>query len=126
MPANTSIEYSGQLGNKVKSATGSYVGTGTYGQGNPNTLTFGFEPKMVIIGFDVNDSNATIRTATFFCFYMSTAYKTYNYLYTNGGSMYNKQTYYAKLDGNTLSWYTSVSVEEQLNFPKTYHYLAIG
>ena len=110
----------------VKIATGSYVGTGTYGESNPNSLTFDFEPKLVIIGLDVNDSNATIRTATFFCFYLPTDYKTYSYRYTNGGSMYNKETYYAKLDGKTLSWYTSVSVEEQLNFSKTYHYLAIG
>ena len=29
--------------------TGSYVGTGTYGQANPNTLTFGFKPKFVWI-----------------------------------------------------------------------------
>ena len=30
-------------------ATGSYVGTGTYGASNPNTLTFGFVPKLVMI-----------------------------------------------------------------------------
>lgn len=30
-------------------ATGSYVGTGTYGEANPNTLTFPFTPKVVFI-----------------------------------------------------------------------------
>ena len=34
----------------VKMETGSYVGTGTYGESNPNTLTFGFEPKVLFIG----------------------------------------------------------------------------
>ena len=33
----------------VKIETGSYVGTGTYGQSNPNTLTFPFEPKVVFV-----------------------------------------------------------------------------
>ena len=31
-------------------ATGSYVGTGTYGQNNPCTLTFDFVPKVLFIG----------------------------------------------------------------------------
>mgnify|MGYP007006847768 CR=1 FL=1 len=33
----------------AKIQTGSYVGTGTYGQANPCSLTFGFEPKFVCI-----------------------------------------------------------------------------
>lgn len=49
-----------------KIATGSYVGTGTYGESNPTSLTFEFEPKFVIIegdyggatygGYFINDS----------------------------------------------------------------------
>lgn len=39
----------GQLGDQVRIETGSYVGTGTYGKANPNTLTFGFVPKLVIV-----------------------------------------------------------------------------
>lgn len=34
----------------VQIATGSYVGTGTYGESNPNTLTFGFMPQLFFIG----------------------------------------------------------------------------
>ena len=33
----------------VKYATGSYVGTGTYGAGNPNTIMLNFTPKIAII-----------------------------------------------------------------------------
>lgn len=33
-----------------KVAVGSYVGTGTCGQSNPNKLTFEFAPKYVIVG----------------------------------------------------------------------------
>lgn len=39
----------GQLGKQVRVETGSYVGTGTYGSSNPNTLTFGFVPQLVIV-----------------------------------------------------------------------------
>ena len=49
------------LGNvvpSVKIATGSYVGTGTAGESSPNTLTFPFEPKMVVITAE-NPNNGT-------------------------------------------------------------------
>lgn len=39
---------SAQLDSSVKIETGSYVGTGTYGSSNPNSLTFGFQPKMIM------------------------------------------------------------------------------
>lgn len=39
-----------QIVDGVKIATGSYMGTGTYGKSNPNTLEFPFEPKLVLIG----------------------------------------------------------------------------
>lgn len=34
---------------KAQITTGSYVGTGTYGANNPNSLTFNFAPKIVLI-----------------------------------------------------------------------------
>lgn len=39
---------SDQLDSTVKIATGSYTGTGTYGSSNPNSLIFGFQPKMIM------------------------------------------------------------------------------
>lgn len=35
---------------KPKIQTGSYVGTGLYGESNPNSLTFNFTPKILFIG----------------------------------------------------------------------------
>ena len=49
IPANHTITYLGQLGGGTRIEEGSYVGTGTHGSSNPNSLTFGFEPKMVMI-----------------------------------------------------------------------------
>ena len=34
---------------KAKIATGSYTGTGTYGSSNKNSLTFDFEPKLLVV-----------------------------------------------------------------------------
>lgn len=49
-PSDGSIsDISGSAIPMVSIETGSYVGTGTYGDGNPNTLTFPFEPKLVVI-----------------------------------------------------------------------------
>lgn len=42
-------EYLGQMGEKTRIAKGSYIGTGKYGESNKNTLTFDFEPRMVVI-----------------------------------------------------------------------------
>lgn len=39
----------GQLGDKTRIVTGSYVGTGTYGEDNPNSLTFDYLPKILFV-----------------------------------------------------------------------------
>lgn len=57
------------LDSSVKIETGSYVGTGTYGSSNPNSLTFGFQPKIIIIN----------------------QFKTSTYNYLNGWSFSNPQ-----------------------------------
>lgn len=49
IPASTTIEYLGKLGEKARVQVLSYVGTGTYGSGNPNSLTFDFVPKAVFL-----------------------------------------------------------------------------
>lgn len=57
IPAGTTIEYLGKLGDKARIQVVSYVGTGTYGSSNPNSLTFDFVPKMVIIRCNGNSNN---------------------------------------------------------------------
>lgn len=49
IPAGTTIEYLGKLGDKARVQVVSYVGTGTYGKDNPNMLQLPFEPKYVIV-----------------------------------------------------------------------------
>lgn len=58
IPANTTIEYLGCLGDKARVQVVSYVGTGTYGSSNPNSLTFDFVPKAVfVVGTQYSDGD---------------------------------------------------------------------
>lgn len=93
---------------------GSYVGTGKHGSSNPCILTFGFEPKAVLI----TCHNAGTRP-----------------IWVNGqtsGAIFCDHTTTGSCSltwsGNTLSWSSSGgSPNRQLNISgTTYHYVAIG
>lgn len=108
----------GALADGVKIATGSYVGTGTYGASNPCSLTFDFIPKIVVIS---HSSNMSIFNVWY--------YNTSSGIYPYNTAYKNKFT----LNGNTLSWYnagTDQYVEQyqiQLNESgKTYAWFAAG
>lgn len=110
------------LGNPLDNAispqkieTGSYVGTGESGSGNPNSLTFSFVPKVVIIG--------------------GTASGTVTMVNASGGATYGgNSSGYLNLswDDKTVSWYYSGSDTygvKQFNSnqgDRNYYYLAIG
>lgn len=101
----------------AKIATGSYVGTGTYGADNPCSLTFPFVPKLFIVsqadrGFSANNiwqagfvwiaGIATVVTDT-----------------QMSGTV-------VSLEGNSLSWYNRRGASEQINaLNKNYVYIAI-
>lgn len=103
-----------------KIETGSYVGTGTYGQSNPNTLTFGFVPKLVWI-YEANTRYISTSAGYNGLWFASWSYL--SYLLDSGTTV----TRYASLSGKTLSWYESSSAFNQLNdSEKVYTYIAIG
>lgn len=93
----------------TKIVTGSYVGTGTSGSSNPNTLTFGFRPKIVLFQ---RESAVACGIYVWGC---------ENLLRIASGSGYANT---ATTNENTLTWYGSSS-SNQLN-DATYFYLAIG
>lgn len=101
----------------VKIETGTYVGTGTSGSRNPNTLTFGFEPKVLFIG--VYDS-ATQCTA---CAIRGRRSIT-TILADNG---YSRDCIFT-WSGQAVSWYSEDNnAGYQLNISSTpYYYVAIG
>ena len=52
IPAGTTIEYLGKLGDKARVQVVSYVGTGTYGKDNKNQLTFSRKPRFIMVPGD--------------------------------------------------------------------------
>lgn len=108
---------------KARIATGSYIGTGTYGNSHPNSLTFEFEPKLVIISGEyltIGYGSTITQPEWKLWIGQPNAYVGYN----NGNV---KDTY--KVEGNKFSWYNSDygSASMQLNYSgATYYYIAIG
>lgn len=49
IPAGTTIEYLGRLGDKVRVIIGSYIGTGVCGAENPTKIKTSFPPKLVAV-----------------------------------------------------------------------------
>ena len=120
IPAGTTIEYLGVLGDKTSIETGSYVGTGTSGSGNPNTLTFGFEPKFVHIqSYSIGNADGT---GYGFAFFLSGTRG-----FTIGPSSSNDLYHLnAKFNKNILSWYQN-NEYAQLNEKKVkYFFAALG
>ena len=90
-------------------ATGSYVGTGTYGASNPNTLTFDFEPKLVMV---VSQNSSSFGTNSGIAWMGQPG--------ASNGKIFT-------LSGNSLSWYSSDGTSSQLNNDSfTYYYFALG
>lgn len=104
-------------GGGAKIATGSYVGTGTYGSSNPCSLTFDFEPKIVFISRVVSGSYVP---QNFFSQYgVQVALSWISDITT--------QKIELTWDGATVSWYNEDHSVYQLNAPDyTYKWLAVG
>ena len=120
IPAGTTIEYLGKLGDKARVQVLSYVGTGTYGSDHPNSLTFDFVPKMVIIygGAD--------RTSTYMSFTILSPIFNIGYL-CNLVNYQEMSAYelFASLSGKTISFYSAYSGSYQSN-ASGYKYMALA
>ena len=96
--------------NHVKS--GNYVGSGQYGQSNPNKLTLEFTPKVAMI----------TKTSGVYDTYLLNG-KTVSYVQSSTGV----SEITVEWTGQTVSWYSSNSVEAQLNENGVlYAYVAFG
>lgn len=116
IPAGTTIEYLGKLGDKARVQFGSYVGTGTYGYDNPNTLTFDFVPKLVIISGYTSNGYTTV---TFVRGASSAGYP------ANGTIYFSMQLSW---NDKKVSWYNNAyDADQQANKSGyRYNYVAIG
>lgn len=98
--------------------TGTYVGTNTFGEEAPNSLTFDFEPKLVIVRKRSGSMQDTLGNELFFWTKG-----------TNSDSVSTSTTRYYTLNGTTLSWYAKgiyASAAWQMNNSESYCYVAIG
>lgn len=118
-------EWARSLGVKIE--TGTYTGTGTYGSNNPNSLTFSFEPKLVIVYEYKQTSGTLYPSGSTNGLLRSFIWAGQTRGYVNGGNGAAAITFTQR--GNTLSWYSNSS-DGQLNNSSTkdygYKYLAIG
>lgn len=126
----------GLLGGGAKIATGSYVGTGTYGESNPCSLTFDFVPKLVIISGIVDTSTwpgSSIQLHT--GIWSAAGYNGMQVIQSNSLANNNNATawsIHASVTNNTFSWHTGPkdgggSSRHQLNNSgQKYCWVAIG
>jgi hypothetical protein len=89
----------------IRHAGGSYIGTDTYGESNPNSLTFDFEPVLVFV-FQASGGLSAILAPT-----IASG--------NNGGTV-------VRLEGRTVYWYsTSASGQSNVNGTE-YKFVAVG
>lgn len=114
---------SGQIGGAAFIETGAYVGTGTYGSENPNSLTFQSPPKCVIveIGATTSSYNFTPHIV-----WVSPSPTAPNGATATSGSAGSNLKVNTSVSGSTFSW-CGDSAQRQLNESgKTYYYIAFA
>lgn len=101
---------------------GSYVGTGTYGQSNPNSLTFPFTPKLWGIYAVVENTSTPSFDPVLNIWDWVSRERVYS-SYSGVGS----GIIATEITGNSVSWYSSTNANVQLNDAgDTYYYFALG
>lgn len=108
----------GMLGEKTRIATGSYKGTGTVGRNNKNSLTFDFEPKLLIIRTP-SPSGYAVTIGVTFVYGIDWQF--------NDVVGPSESGCYVSWEGNTVTWYAEKQAGDQSNNSGTkYYYIALG
>lgn len=107
-------------------AYGAYTGNGTFGSGNPKTLTFDFTPRLVIVtgcADGVGDYPWLYGAPRGRAYSEVMASETEDYTTYSWGDVYVDLTW----GSNSVSWYNAESAEKQLNASNcVYYYFAVG
>lgn len=101
----------------VQVATGSYMGTGTYGADHPHSLTFNFVPKIVILGEDVQSVINSGGGAILIWFGQENI--------VLGAAYGGTQKLMCSVSNTQFSYYTTSSAVVNQN-NKVYRYAAVG
>ena len=106
------------LGAMPRIAVGSYVGTGDSGAATPNILTFDFNPQLIIIAKDADES---VDLGT-----IMIRGQSYNPGFGYVGSSSNCLALTLSWTDNGVSWYTDNAGDQLNNKGVTYCYFAVG
>lgn len=107
----------------ARTQSGSYVGTGTFGEANPNSLTFEFEPKLlVIVGIRGYPTTTTYRSIAVISS-LGMGFGSTDLQYNQGVSMY---AIFSSASGKTISFSSYTAAFQQNSNGVTYFYTAIG
>lgn len=133
------------LESKPKLATGTYTGTGVYGNNHMNTLHFDFVPKLLFISkteYSVNSNDRfsgmvfgagdyfTLLPYATLLLHDEDGRKhtsmTLNFKVNNGTDTASTATYTLSDGGKTLNWYTGGAGSQLNESGKLYYWIAIG
>ena len=121
------------LAGAVKIETGTYIGTGAYGETIPNSLTFSFEPKFVFVGCAFKTSAPYFPARVIGTFMVRPCMVSSNILSIQTYSITTATYNFVTWSGNTVSWHCRPDVNQQLaagvqlnESEVEYHYFAIG
>ena len=98
----------GTGGKTCRITYGSYTGKNVYGSGNKNSLTFDFEPKIVIIDGKTYSNDVLVLISG--CTMTSS----------------NTNPITVSWSGKSVSWYSANNATYQFNASGTYYYIALG
>ena len=123
----------GDPANICRFGTGRYIGTGTYGKDNPNSLTFDFEPKLVIItGVDKTEGGTEYfySGTMFYLWGAATANVIYNRASFSLGDISSQPAFannIVSVEGKTMKWWGKAYRQQQCNdTTAVYGWIAIG
>ena len=129
IPANTTIEYLGCLGDKTMFEIVSYIGTEAYGASNPTSLTFGRVPKFIsYLGYKNNQNVWNSFSANSSNYYNSVLVEALTKEFSTNcgfGYSYRNGQVHGRRTGNRIEWYNDYSASNQFNTAGyTYYYIA--
>lgn len=111
--------------NALRIEMGSYVGTGTKGEENANSITLAFTPRILFILEADGASTNTFVTKVWLAIYFKDG-TVYGFSHSAGGSGDPGYDTTVTISNNTITWYSS-TVSAQLNESEVpYNYIAIG
>lgn len=108
---NTANTANTTANSKATLVYGSYIGKGTYGSSNKNSLTFSSRPSLLIIRSKITDGRRNTGT-------------TFIYSSTVGIDDFSGSNMLTVSWGSTVSWYNIHNASSQLNESGTIYYYA--